>query len=423
MMFKSAYHPAGAAEIRPEMRFREAAAAYMGSRTFVTPEGEYRTFNGRYIRATTVKNYRSYVRSLSLFFGELRLEEIRLDHLRKYQQARLAGAAPFIRPRRPGQPAAPCPTKAQHVNQELCLLRAMLRRAKVWDGSLGDYYEELQEVESELPRALTLDEERRWLEVSASQQRWHTVHWYSVLALGTCMSTNEIRALKLRDVNLPAQILTVSSEGSKNRYRQRTIPLREPQTLWAMEQLIKRAWELGSRDPDHYIFPFVLGHNPVPHRPMSVQGLKKPWQEVRQATGLLQFRMYDTRHTAITRLAENGVPVTVIMDLAGHISPRMTQHYTHVSEQAKVIAMRQASQGRYGWADPRPALPVPSVPILYDNKAVLDGSIVGKSAGRNLLRIPQPRIQRAPDTSRAIAQGTWSTFTTIGRPFGSRGST
>jgi hypothetical protein len=47
------------------------------------------------------------------------------------------------------------------------------------------------------------------------------------------MSTNEVRALKLRDVNLPAQVLTISSEGSKNRYRQRTIPLREPQTLWA----------------------------------------------------------------------------------------------------------------------------------------------------------------------------------------------
>ena len=40
------------------MRFREAAAAYLGSRTLVTPKGEYRTFSGRYIRGTTVKNYR-----------------------------------------------------------------------------------------------------------------------------------------------------------------------------------------------------------------------------------------------------------------------------------------------------------------------------------------------------------------------------
>jgi hypothetical protein len=156
---------------------------------------------------------------------------------------------------------------------------------------------------------------------------------------------------------------------------------------------------------------------------MSVQGLKKPWQEVREATGLLQFRMYDTRHTAITRLAEGGVPVTVIMDLAGHISPRMTQHYTHVSEQAKIIAMRQASQGRYGWGDPRPVVPVPPTPVLYENKALMDGSIVGKSAGRNLLRFAQPSRQRAVDASGVVAQGTWSTFTTIGRPFGSRGST
>jgi hypothetical protein len=102
------------------MRFREASDVYMGSRTFVTQNGEHRTFNGRYIRATTVKNYRSYLRSLALFFSEMRLSEIRLDHLRKYQRARLAGEAPFIRARRPHQAPSPCPTKPQHVNQELC---------------------------------------------------------------------------------------------------------------------------------------------------------------------------------------------------------------------------------------------------------------------------------------------------------------
>jgi hypothetical protein len=75
---------------------------------------------------------------------------------------------------------------------------------------------------------------------------------------------------------------------------------------------------------------------------MSNSGLKKLWQEVREATGLLQFRPYDTRHTAITRYAESGTPVAVIMALAGHISPRMNQHYTHISEQKKVDAMREA---------------------------------------------------------------------------------
>ena len=81
---------------------------------------------------------------------------------------------------------------------------------------------------------------------------------------------------------------------------------------------------------------------------MSNSGLKALWNEMRQATGLLHFTPYDTRHTAITRLAEAGVPVTVIMDMAGHISPRMTQHYTHISEQAKIHAMRQAQNVREG---------------------------------------------------------------------------
>jgi hypothetical protein len=151
MTFHSAPHPAGAAEIRPDMRFREAADVYLDSRTFVSPNGECRTIGGRYIRSTTLKNYVGYLRSLGLFFGQMLLKEIRLDHIRQYQEARLSGAAPFVRPRRPGATPSACPTKPQHVNQELCLLRAILRRAKVWDATLADYYEELQEVESELP--------------------------------------------------------------------------------------------------------------------------------------------------------------------------------------------------------------------------------------------------------------------------------
>ena len=39
-----AHHPAGAAEIRPDMRFREAADVYLNSRTFTSPNGEYRAF-------------------------------------------------------------------------------------------------------------------------------------------------------------------------------------------------------------------------------------------------------------------------------------------------------------------------------------------------------------------------------------------
>jgi integrase len=72
------------------------------------------------------------------------------------------------------------------------------------------------------------------------------------------MSTNEIRELRLGDFNLQQRRLTVPPEGSKNRYRQRTIPIVSPDALWALEQLLQRAREMGARDPQHYLFPFKV---------------------------------------------------------------------------------------------------------------------------------------------------------------------
>jgi hypothetical protein len=75
---------------------------------------------------------------------------------------------------------------------------------------------------------------------------------------------------------------------------------------------------------------------------MTVSGLKKPWEEVREASKLTWFRQYDCRHTAITRLAEGGTPMATIMKRAGHVSPKMTDHYTHISDQSEIQSVRTA---------------------------------------------------------------------------------
>lgn len=68
---------------------------------------------------------------------------------------------------------------------------------------------------------------------------------------------------------------------------------------------------------------------------MTSSGLKKLWNELRSVTGLTWFRPYDTRHTAITRMAERGMPIALIMARAGHVSARMSEHYTHISLSAQ----------------------------------------------------------------------------------------
>ena len=108
------------------------------------------------------------------------------------------------------------------------------------------------------------------------------------------------------------------------------------EVVWALERLLERARSLGSGAPHHYLFPIQETKTHYdPLRPMSDSGLKKRWNAVRQAAGLDWLRPYDLRHTAITRMAEAGTPIQVIMSFAGHMTLRMQQHYTTISLMAK----------------------------------------------------------------------------------------
>ena len=55
--------------------------------------------------------------------------------------------------------------------------------------------------------------------------------------------------------------------------------------------------------------------------------------------GLPGFRFHDLRHCAITQLAEGGTSDSTIMAIAGHVSRRMLERYSHVRMEAKRNAM------------------------------------------------------------------------------------
>ena len=44
---------------------------------------------------------------------------------------------------------------------------------------------------------------------------------------------------------------------------------------------------------------------------------------------LAKLRFYDLRHQVITEMLEAGVPEGVIREVAGHVDPAMTRHYSH----------------------------------------------------------------------------------------------
>src|SRR5271169_6094328 len=83
---------------------------------------------------------------------------------------------------------------------------------------------------------------------------------------------------------------------------------------------------------------------------------KTAWN-VARSTAKLKYRWHDARHTFISRLAENAnVSEQTITALAGHVSKRMLERYSHIRAQAKrdAIATLESedsqSTGAQNWA-------------------------------------------------------------------------
>lgn len=326
-------------QLTKEMKFPEAFNIWL-SHLLIESNGQ-RT-DASYIAPKTEQDYRVCGRALKKFFGLLTLEDIHPGHLMEYQNARAIcdqTAANWAKP-----------AGANCIRKEIALLIRILTAAGLWSDEKKRCFIRLRKVEKDVPRALTPDEQHRFLHLGASCADYRFVYCYTILGLQTTASAGELRKIRLGDVMMRDRFIQIRAKSAKNKYRIRTIPLVSEEVVWALEWLIERARELGSIMPNHCLFPFFSskGAKYDPVRPMSESGLKKRWHEVRSAAALPWFKPNNLRHTALTRMAEAGTPVSVMMSFAGHISPRMTQHYTTISQQAK-----------RGWAEAVWASPTP----------------------------------------------------------------
>lgn len=376
-----------------DLLFPAAFDVWMSHRTIETHG--LRT-NARYLAPKTERDYRVCARALEKFFARLRLDQIHEGHLMSYQNARAvnppdpAGTWRCLRGQRAyggfaTRAAAEAwaiehggnfrvvqtlwahPAGANCIRKEIALLIRILKGARLWGEAQEQHFERLQAVEIEIERAMTVQEQHRFLHVGSSRLEFRFMYQYSIVALQTTAGTNELRALRLGDILLADRIIQIPRAGAKNKYRMRAIPLVTEDAMWALEGLIARAHSFGSRLPSDYLFPFQVSRTHYdPARPMSESGLKKPWDALRRAAGLPNLRLYDLRHTGITRMAEAGVPLRVAMTFAGHMTARSQQRYESICMASKRgwgaavwgdgtarAAMREATEAANAWGEPR----------------------------------------------------------------------
>jgi integrase len=323
--------------IQASMPFSQAAEAFLASRTTPITLSQL-----RYVSKNTFKNYRQKLKALRVFFGDVPLDRLHAGLFVQYQRRRAEGTG-FTR--KIGKTVVQSPAGAAKINSELSLLQRILKLGGAWTADHEAFYVRFKVQDSEMVRALSQAEQDRFMLVAQSRPGYHPIWWYSLIAVHLTFSSDEMRTIRIGDINLTHQIVSVNRQVGKNSYRRREVPICDGACSWALERLIERAQKMGARGPHHYLFPGRLVRNVFdPETHMSETGLRKPFEAVRVAAEVPWFQLNGWRHTAITRLAEAGVPIATIMKRAGHVTLKMSAHYTHISEQAERFAITRAAE-------------------------------------------------------------------------------
>jgi integrase len=232
------------------------------------------------------------------------------------------------------------------LNAELGILRRILKRAKLW-ARVADDVRPLREP-STIGRAISEEEKQRLLKTAVMRPEWETAYLAAILCLNTTARGCELKGLQWCDVDLFARTLTIRK--SKTAAGERIIPLTDV-AISALARLRRRAEGFGTVEQLHFVFAAfvpkftfsgkrVIDYKVTRFEPKRhVKSWRAAWRTLTKKAGLPGFRFHDLRHCAITQLAENGTSDSTIMAIAGHVSRRMLERYSHVRMEAKRNAM------------------------------------------------------------------------------------
>ena len=285
------------------------------------------------------QNERNYLRQLLKHpLSKKKLLSITLEDLQDYQRWRSEFVA------------------ARPINLELQILVRTLKENHLWRGELrGDPeiknsgYQRLVETNSrEIEAVSELDLQRLEL-VAASRDAWQVAHCAMIIAANTGLRGIELKRLRLKNVDLAAREITIIRKATKTDAGARSVYL-NAMALAAMRRLVQRAELLGATLPD-YLLPADLSRHTKATDPLKgkrgfdpkrhQESWSTTWGSLRKAAGFPNLGFHQLRHTFISRMAEEGVPLQITQAMVGHTTEEVTKRYTHISEKARRAAVEK----------------------------------------------------------------------------------
>jgi integrase len=280
------------------------------------------------LKGRTHETNLGYLRSLERFFGGLTLRSISPGHVRSYQVARLHNLVRIqdreVHPWRN-------PAGNSIINHEISVLAQMLTHCKLWH-NIKPFYFPLSTPGWSPRQILTEEQEADLWAIAQNHPEAKLAYWAALITNNTTAAGIELRGLRLKNLFINDGQVTdiyIPADSVKNNSRPRKIAL-NPSGQWAVGECLKRAIKLGSRLPDHYLFPLRLrNHKYDPSQPATRWFLRNSWNKLRKVTGFYDLNPHDLRHHCITRLLENDVSPETVRAIAGHVTVKMMEYYAH----------------------------------------------------------------------------------------------
>jgi integrase len=216
------------------------------------------------------------------------------------------------------------------VNRELELLSRIFSLAVERGEMESNPFKGVKKLAADnlITRYLTADEEERLLAVLTGRR----AHLRPIVLLGlhTGMRRGEILSLQWEQVDFARELIQLLRTKSG---KPRSVPMNSVVKATLLEQRER----VGNSE---YVFPNRRTGK-------ALTDIKNAFSAALKKAGIEDFRFHDIRHSAGTRMADAGVPITAVSDILGHADIRTTMRYAHATDEARrraVNALEEASR-------------------------------------------------------------------------------
>lgn len=206
----------------------------------------------------------------------------------------------------------------QSVYHCLSLLRRVLNRAQEWEFYAGPIPKiHMPKFDNRRIRFLSPDEAEKLLnELKTRSEVWHDL---ALFALSTGLRRGEILALIPAQINVAAKTCSIMDSKS---FRGRSVPLNPAALEVARKYLNTHAGGMLFSEKGVPVNPYARHFRNA----VAACGFNRGVTDRRA-----QVCFHSLRHTFASWLVQAGTPLSLVGNLLGHASHRMTLRYAHLS--------------------------------------------------------------------------------------------